>query len=156
MTAVRRPGLLVPAALALLLVGGCGSSLATQPGSSSRTVVTTQNRPSSPFCDAVEASRTATQPFNGVGIGRSISDVGEVTANVRQANQQVTSLAPQEIRADFERVDQLVERQLALLEANGGDTLAVARDPGIAQDRADPEYQAASQRIRDYVRSTCT
>ena len=91
-----------------------------------------------------------------MGIGRSISDVGEVTANVRQANQQVTALAPQEIRADFERVDQLVERQLALLEANGGDTLAVARDPGIAQDRADPEYQAASQRIRDYVRSTCT
>lgn len=155
MTAVRRPGLLVPAVLALLLVAGCGSSLATQP-SSSRPVTTTQNRPSSPFCDAVEASRTATQPFSGVGIGRSISDVGEVTANVRRANQQVTSLAPQEIRADFERVDQLVERQLALLEANGGDTLALARDPGLARDRTDPEYQAAAQRIRDYVRSTCT
>lgn len=153
MAAVRQHVLLLSAVLAL--VAGCGGSLATQPGST-RAPTTTQARATTPFCEAVQASRDAAQPVNGVGIGRSVGDVGEVAANVRQANQQVTALAPQEIRADFDRVNQLTQRQLELLEANGGDTLAVARDPEIAQARSDPEYQAASQRINDYVRANCS
>ncbi|MEV1292562.1 hypothetical protein [Pseudonocardia sp. NPDC049635] len=152
MTAVRRFALLVP--VALVLLAGCGGSLATQPGTS-RPAPTTQARASTPFCDAVQASRDATRPVGGIGLGRAVEDVESVAANVRRANQQVTGLAPQELRSDFDRVNQVVERQLQLLEANGGDTIAVARDPGIAEARSDPEYQAASQRINDYVRSTC-
>ena len=152
MTAVRRLALLLPAAL--VLIAGCGGSLATQPGSS-RPATTTQAQATTPFCEAVQASRDASEPVSEIGIGRSVGDLPEVAANVRQANQQVTALAPQEIRADFDRVNRLVERQLELLEANGGDTLAVARNPEIAQTRSDPEYQAASQRINDYVRSNC-
>lgn len=152
MTAVRRFALLVPAALVLL--AGCGGSLATQPGTS-RPATTTQAQASTPFCDAVQASREATQPVGGIGLGRGVEDVEAVAADVRRANQQVTGLAPQEIRSDFDRVNQLVERQLQLLEANGGDTIAVARNPEIAEARSDPEYQAASQRINDYVRSNC-
>ena len=45
----------------------------------------------------------------------------------------MTALSPQEIRADFERVNALIERQLRLLEANGGDTLALARDADVAR-----------------------
>lgn len=152
MTAVRRLLLLLPAACVLL--AGCGGSLATQQ-SSSRTVTTTQAQASSPFCEAVQAGQDAAQPVTGLGIGRSVGDVEQVAANVRRANQQVTSLAPQEIRADFDRVNQLAERQLQLLEANGGDTMALARDPGLAQERSDPAYQEASQRVNDYVRSNC-
>ena len=153
MTAVRLFVLLLPAVLVLL--AGCGGSLATQPGSS-RPTTTTPARAATPFCEAVRASRDAAQPVNGIGIGRSVGDVAEVTANVRAANQQVTALAPQELRADFDRANQLDERRLELLEANDGDILAVARDPQIAQARTDPEYQAASQRINDYVRSNCS
>ncbi|OLL71305.1 hypothetical protein Ae168Ps1_5808 [Pseudonocardia sp. Ae168_Ps1] len=152
MTGVRRLALLVPAAL--VLVAGCGGSLATQPGSS-RQATTTEAVATTPFCEAVQASRDAAQPVSGLAIGRSLGDIDRVAAEVRRANQQVSSLAPQEIRADFDRANQLVERQLELLEANGGDTMAVARDPEIAQARSDPEYQAASQRINDYVRSNC-
>ncbi|MBP2367116.1 hypothetical protein [Pseudonocardia parietis] len=153
MTTVRRHVLLL--SVALVLVAGCGGSLATQPGSS-RQATTTPARASNPFCEAVQAGRDAAEPVSGIGIGRSVGDVDQVAANVRRANQQVTALAPQEIRADFDRVNQLAERQLELLEANGGDTMAVARDPEIAQARSDPAYQAASQRINDYVRSNCS
>ncbi|BBG01119.1 MULTISPECIES: hypothetical protein [Pseudonocardia] len=152
MTPVRRCALLVPAAL--LLLAGCGGSLATQPGTS-RPATTTAAQASTPFCDAVQASREATQPVGGIGLGRAVEDVESVASNVRRANQQVTGLAPQEIRTDFDRVNQIVERQLQLLEANGGDTVAVARNPEIAEARSDPEYQASSQRINDYVRSNC-
>ncbi|MEQ3554447.1 hypothetical protein WIS52_28610 [Pseudonocardia nematodicida] len=153
MTAVRGLALLVPA---LILIAGCGGSLATSPGSS-RPAATSEAAAQavSPFCEAVEASRNAAQPVSGIGIGGRLDDVNQVAAEVRRANQQVTNLAPQEIRADFERANQLVERQLELLESNGGDTLAVARDPEIGQARSDPDYQAASQRINDYVRSNC-
>lgn len=152
MTAVRRLLLLLPAACVLL--AGCGGSLATQQ-SSARTVTTTQAQASSPFCEAVQAGQDAAQPVTGLGIGRSVDDVEQVAANLRRANQQVTSLAPQEIRADFDRVNQLAERQLQVLEANGGDTMALARDPELAQQRSDPAYQEASQRVNDYVRSHC-
>ena len=154
MTTVRRHVLLLSAAL--VLVAGCGGSLATQPGSSRQATTTTQARATNPFCEAVQAGQDAAEPVSGIGIGRSVGDVDQVAANVRRANQQVTALAPQEIRADFDRVNQLAERQLELLEANGGDTMAVARDPEIAQARSDPAYQASSQRINDYVRSNCS
>lgn len=153
MTAVRRHALLLAA---VLVVAGCGDSLATRPGPS-RPVTTTQVRATTPFCEAVQASREAAQPVSGIGIGlgRQVGDIERLAADVRRANEQVTALAPQEIRADFERANQVVERQLELLEANGGDTLAVARDPQLAQERTDPAYQAASQRINAYVRSNC-
>ncbi|MBC3192927.1 hypothetical protein H7X46_17860 [Pseudonocardia sp. C8] len=152
MTAVRRLGLLLPAVL--LVLAGCGDSLATQPGSS-RPPTTTQARATTPFCEALQDSEEAAEPVSGIAIGRPVENIGEIAADVRRANEQVTALAPQEIRPDFDRVNQLAERQLDLLEANGGDTLAVARDPEIARARADPSYQVATQRINDYVRSTC-
>lgn len=153
MRAVRGFVLLFP--VVLVLIAGCGGSLATQPGSS-RPATTTSAQAETPFCEAVKAGRDAAQPVNGIGIGRSVGDVAEVIANVRAANQQVTALAPGELRADFDRANQLDERRLELLEANGGDVLAVARDPELAQARSDPEYQAASQRINDYVRANCS
>lgn len=152
---VRRMALFATMA-ALALVAGCGDSLATRSSDySSDSTPTTEARASSPFCEAVENSRRATEPVAALGVGQQLGDVGQVAADVRTANQQVTALAPQEIRADFERTTALVEQQLQLLEANGGDTLAVARDPAISQARTDPEYTAANSRVTDYVRRTC-
>ena len=48
-----------------------------------------------------------------------------------------------------------LHHSIASTLCRGGDTLAVARDPEISRQRTDPEYQAALQRINDYVRSTC-
>lgn len=151
MSAVRRGALLLVAGL---LAAGCGDSLATRPGST-RPATTTEARATTPFCEAVQASRDAARPIGGITIGRQVGDVATVVANVRRTNQQVSALAPQDVRQDFDRTNQLVENQLELLEANGGDTLAVARDPEIARQRADPAYQAALERVNDYVRSNC-
>lgn len=152
MSGVRRSAVLLPLACALL--AGCGDSLATRPGPS-RPAPTTEAVAPTPFCEAVRASREATEPVTGIGAGRRVGDVATVAAEIRRANQQVVALAPQDIRADFDRANELVERQLQLLEANGGDTLALARDPEVARSRSDPAYRAASQRVTAYVRSTC-
>lgn len=158
---VRRPSPPVAAVLVglvvLALAAGCGDSLATRSSDGSSRATTTSAAPvASPFCEAVENSRRATEPVAALGIGGRLGDVGQVADDVRTANQQVTALAPQEIRADFERTTALVEQQLQLLEANGGDTLALARDPAVARARTDPEFTAANRRVSDYVRRTCS
>lgn len=151
---VRRLVSVVPAA-ALVLLSGCGDSLATRSSEYSPRTTTSPARATTPFCEAVRASREATEPVSSLVVGERLADVEQVAARVRAANQQVTALAPQEIRADFDRASALVEQQLQLLEANGGDTVAIARDPAVARARADPEYAAAGRRVNDYVRRTC-
>lgn len=152
MRASRRYCLALPALLvAGLVLSGCGSSVADR--GSSRTVTTTQARAVSPFCEAVDRSSAAARPVSTPG--RRVDDITAVADEVRAANQQVTALAPQELRADFERVNGLIERQLRILEANGGDTFALARDPDITREANDPAYNEASDRINDYVRATC-
>ncbi|MDN5917194.1 MAG: hypothetical protein L0I76_19175 [Pseudonocardia sp.] len=153
-TSQRHGALALPAvAAAVLVLTACGGSVADR--GSSRTVTTTQAEAVTPFCEAVENSRAATRPVSGLGTGRRVDDVDGVADRVRAANEQVTALAPQELRADFERANALIEHQLRLLEANGGDTLALARDPDIAREATDPGYTAASSRINEYVRATC-
>ena len=143
MSSVRRSGYALPAlSAALVVLAGCGSSVATR--ETPRTAVTTQAKAVTPFCEAVANSRAATRPIAELGTGQRV-----------EANQQVTSLAPQEMRADFERAGQLLERQLQVLEESGGDTLALSRDPELARNRTDPEYTSGTQRINDYVRRTC-
>lgn len=154
MSSTRRHALALPALLAAVLaLPGCGSSVADR--DTSRTATTTQARAVTPFCEAVEQSRAATGPVSRLATGQRLDDPAVVVDRVRTANEQVTALAPQEVRPDFERVNALVERQLRLLESNGGDTLALARDPDVAREAADPGYTAAVRRINDYVRSTC-
>lgn len=155
MSSARRSGYALPALSAVLLVlAGCGSSVATR--DTPRTAVTTQAEAVTPFCEAVTNSRAATRPVAELGSGQRVEDIALVADRVRAANQQVTSLAPQELRADFERASQLLERQLQALEESGGDTLALSRDPELTRDRTDPEYAAGTQRINEYVRRTCT
>ncbi|ANY05236.1 hypothetical protein AFB00_01690 [Pseudonocardia sp. HH130630-07] len=151
---MRRWTLLLSALTVSVVLAGCGDSLATQSGTS-RPATTTEARATTPFCEAVQANQDAVRPLGGIAVGGRVEDVAQLVANVRRTNQQVTALAPQEIRGDFDRANQLVERQLVALENSGGDSMAVARDPEIARARSDPEYQAASQRISDYVRSNC-
>ncbi|MBW0102341.1 hypothetical protein [Pseudonocardia sp. KRD291] len=136
-----------------MVLSACGGSVADR--GSSRTVTTTQAQAVSPFCEAVENSRSSARPVTELGTGRRVDDIAGVADRVRAANEQVTALSPQELRADFERVNALVERQLRQLETNGGDTFALARDPDVAREASDPAYTAASGRINDYVRSTC-
>lgn len=146
---VRR---IVPALLAGAVVAGCGSSITDV---TQRSTGPTQARAVSPFCDAVEQSQTAAEPVARARVGGQIENVGQVADQVRTANQQVSALAPPELRADADRVVSVLDRQLRLLEDNGGDTLALARDPDLRRETADPAYAAASRRLTDYVRSSC-
>lgn len=151
---VRRLALVAP--VVLVLVSGCGDSLATRSSDYSvRATATTEAPARTPFCEAVAASEQASDPLVGLGVGQRLEDVSRVVQQVRNANEQVVALAPQEIRADVERTTAFVEQQLRALEANGGDTLAVARDPAVARSRSDPGYTAANRRVTDYVRRAC-
>ena len=148
----RHRAVILPVLVAAVLgLAGCGSSVADRDGP--RTVTTTQARAVSPFCEAVQTRRQAARPLSEPG--RRVDDIGAIAERVRTANQQVSALAPQELRADFERVNGLIERQLRLLETNGGDTFALARDPDVARESNDPAYSEASDRINEYVRATC-
>lgn len=154
MFSARRNALALAAVVAApLVLTGCGSSVADR--DTSRTVTTTAAEAVTPFCEAVDESRAAARPISELGTGRRLAEINNVADQVRTANQQVTALAPQELRTDFERRNALIERQLRLLETNGGDTLALARDQDIAREASDPGYTAALRRINDYVRSTC-
>ncbi|MFP5021960.1 hypothetical protein [Pseudonocardia phyllosphaerae] len=143
---------------ALVLAGaltGCGDSLATRPSSTPHASPTT-SRSQTPFCEALQRSREAARPVNELGVSRQKSDTGEVVTDVRSANQQVLLLAPQEIRPDVQRANEVVELQLRVLERTEGDTLALSRDPDVSRERSDPQNVEASQRIQDYSRRMCT
>lgn len=149
MSPVRR---IVPLVLTGAVLAGCGSSITEV---TTRSAGPTAARPVSPFCDAVERSQTAAEPVSRGRIGARVADVERVADQVRSANQQVSVLAPPELRGDADRVVAVVERQLRLLEDSGGDTLVLARDPDLERMTSDPEYAAASRRLADYVRGTC-
>lgn len=154
MSSARRNAIALAAVVAApLLLTGCGSSVADR--DTSRTVTTTAAQAVTPFCEAVDDSRAAARPVSELGTGQRLGEIDTVADRVRTANEQVTALAPQELRADFERRNALIERQLRLLETNRGDTLALARDPDVAREASDPGYTAALRRINDYVHSTC-
>lgn len=143
---------IVPVLLAVAVVAGCGSSITE---TTTRSTGPTQARAVSPFCDAVERSQAAAEPVSRGRIGARVEDVGEIADEVRSANQQVSALAPQELRADADRVTGVVDRQLRLLVDSGGDTMVLARDPELERATTDPAYAAATRRLGDYVRSTC-
>ena len=146
---VRRLTLLLAAALVL---SACGSSItAVTP----RSAGPTQARAVTPFCDAIEQSQTATREVSAAGVGRRIENIDQVADQVRAANQQVSALAPPELRADADRVVAVVDRQLRLLEDSGGDTLALSRDPELTRLTGDPAYAASSRALNDYVRTSC-
>lgn len=154
MSSVRRNALALTAVVAApLVLAGCGGSVADR--DTSRTVTTTAAQAVTPFCEAVDNSRAAARPVSELGTGRRVGEISTVAEQVRTANEQVTALSPQELRADFERRNALIERQLRILESNGGDTLALARDSDVAREASDPAYTAGQRRINDYVRSTC-
>jgi hypothetical protein len=146
---VRR---IVPVLLAGAVVAGCGSSITEV---TQRSAAPTPARAVSPFCDAVEQSQAAAEPLARGRVGGQIQDVDQVADQVRSANQQVSALAPHELRADADRVVSVLNRQLRLLEDSGGDTQALSRDQDLARETADPAYAAANRRISDYVRTSC-
>ncbi len=149
MTGVRR---IVPMLVAGAVLAGCGSSITDV---TTRSAGPTQARAVTPFCDAVERSQTAAEPLSRGRIGARVDDVAEVADQIRSANQQVSALAPPELRADADRVTGVVDRQLRLLVDSGGDTMVLSRDPDLERATSDPEYTAASRRLADYVRGTC-
>jgi hypothetical protein len=149
MTPVRR---IVPLVLTGAVLAGCGSSITDV---TPRSTAPTQARAVSPFCDAVERSQTAAEPVSRGRIGARVENIDDVADQVRSANQQVSALAPPELRADADRVTGVVDRQLRLLVDSDGDTLVLSRDPELSRATSDPEYAAASRRLGDYVRSTC-
>lgn len=149
MTPVRR---IVPLLLTGAVLTGCGSSITDV---TPRSAAPTQARPVSPFCDAVERSQAASESVSRGRIGARVDDVDDVADQVRSANQQVSALAPPELRADADRVTGVVDRQLRLLVDSGGDTLVLSNDAELSRATSDPEYAAASRRLGDYVRSTC-
>ncbi len=149
MYAVRR---IVVVLLGATMLAGCGSSITEITPRSTRT---TPAAAATPFCEAIARSQEASQPVARWRIGQQVENVGEVADQVRTTNQQVSALAPPELRADADRVVGVVDRQLRLLEVNGGDTSALARDPELERATADPEYAAASKRLSDYVRTSC-
>lgn len=149
MSPVRR---IVPLVLTGAVLAGCGSSITEI---TSRSTGPTPARAVSPFCDAVERSQRAAEPVSRGRIGARVEDIDQIADQVRSANQQVSALAPPELRADADRVVGVVDRQLRLLEDSNGDTLVLSRDPDLARATSDPEYGAASRRLADYVRSTC-
>jgi len=146
---VRR---ILPVLLAGAVVAGCGSSITE---TTQRSATPTPARAVSPFCDAIEQSQAAAEPVSRGRAGGRIEDIDQVADQVRTANQQVSALAPPELRADADRVVGVLDRQLRLLEDSGGDTAALSRDPELGRASADPAYTAASRRVTDYVRASC-
>ena len=143
---------IVPVLLTGAVLAGCGSSITEI---TTRSTGPTPAHAVSPFCDAVQRSQKAAEPVSRGRIGARVDDVENVADQVRSANQQVSALAPPELRADADRVTGVVDRQLRLLVDSGGDTMVLSRDPDLARATSDPEYAAASRRLGDYVRSTC-
>jgi hypothetical protein len=138
-----------------LLMTGCGGSLADAdaPGQSP-----SRDAPPGDFCTAVLAGAEATRPLAAlVGRGGTVprTQLADAAARARSANADVLATAPEEIRADVERSMAAVELQLDALDAAGGDTDAVARNPAVRAALAEPEYTAATHRVRRYVDSHC-
>jgi hypothetical protein len=142
-------------AVAALLLGGCGGSLADADAPRPSRA---QRPPPGDFCTAVKAGAAATRPLAALVAQGGVvprERLAAAAAKVRAANADVLATAPGEIRPDVERSVALVEMQIAALEAADGDTGAVAGDAAMRSTVAAPEYTGASRRVREYVDTHC-
>jgi hypothetical protein len=141
-------------AAALVLVAGCGASVADN----DRPAPTRPARaPAGDFCAAVQANTEAARPLAGLARGGAgPADLEAVAAEVRRTGSEVLATAPGEIRTDVERSVEAANLQLDALEATGGDPVAAARDTDLTERLNAPEFAAAAQRVRAYVAENCT
>lgn len=138
-------------AAALALLAGCGGSLADRDTPPERRI---EAPPSSPFCDAVTANAAAVRPL-GTAVARGTGptpELRELIAEVRRTNQELLAVGPGEIAADLERSIAGSTVQLDALEAGGS---SAAQAPPVRSAVEDPEFVAASERIREYVQANC-
>ena len=140
---------------AALLLTGCGGSLADAdspaPARPDRTAP-------GDFCGAVQAASRAAQPLTALltrGGTVPREELDPAAAAVRSAYADVLATAPGDVRADVELSVSAVTLQLDALEAAGGDTAAVTRDPQLRSRLSAPEYTEAAERVRTYVGEHC-
>lgn len=147
---MRRTALLLMLAV-LGALTGCGSSVADRDGPAP---VRATTAPPPPFCAALEASLRATAPLeNRTGI--PAEELTNAVEGARRANTELVDTAPTPLRPDVERYVAALDLQLAALQANGGDTVALQRDAALASAVNTPETVAAGQRVQTYVRENC-
>lgn len=138
--------------LGLVLVTGCGASVADRDGA--RPPSDAAAAPPSPFCTAVRAADEASAPLQGRS-GVPAEELTNTVEDVRAANTDLVETAPQEIRADVQTYVRALDLQLDALVANGGDTAALSSDAALTSAVNTPENAAASRRVQDYVRAEC-
>lgn len=153
---VSRVGALALAVLITSLLVACGGSVADA-DTNTRSDVTRDAPPPSPFCTAARANAEALRPLNAMATGASRPEsLSNTVDEVRRTGAELLRVAPDEIRPDVERTVQAVNLQLDALIANGGDAAAVARNPDLVARLTSPELAGASDRYRSYVNRTCT
>jgi hypothetical protein len=145
----------VGALAALVVLAGCGSSVADA-DSSDRTRTTTA--PPSPFCAAAQSNLQAIRPLNGlVARGRVPADeLADTVTAVRRAGADMVRTAPDDIRVDVERTVRALDLQLDVLLASGGDASALTGNSELVTRLNSPEFAEAGDRVRAYVERTCT
>jgi hypothetical protein len=140
--------------VATLLLAACGGSLADTDSPAPRV----DRTPTGDFCGAVRTGTRAAQPLTALltrGGTVPRDELATATAAVRSAYSDVLATAPGEVRADVERSVAAVNLQLDALEAAGGDTTAITRDPQLRSRLDAPEYTEAAERVRSYVGEHC-
>ncbi|MBW0114629.1 hypothetical protein [Pseudonocardia abyssalis] len=144
---------LLPAALLVLALAGCGGSVADRDRPDP---ARERAAPASPFCAAVLTTNTALAPLSSpTAQGIPAEQLTNTAEAVRAGTAQLLDTAPEEIRADVERYVRVVDLQLDALVANGGDSAALAGDAEFTAQVDTPENTTASQRVRDYVARNC-
>ncbi|OLT21132.1 hypothetical protein BJF78_08815 [Pseudonocardia sp. CNS-139] len=133
----------------------CGGSVAD---ADRREVPRTTAPPRTPFCAAAQANVDALRPLNSLVARGNVppAELSDTVAAVRRAGAEMLNTAPDDIRTDVERTVQAVELQLEVLEANGGDASALARDPQLSSRLGSAEFAGAGDRVRTYVERTCS
>lgn len=133
----------------VMLVAGCGSSVADEDG---RRPIATTRAAASPFCAAAQANSDAIRALSTAPDGR-VAPVAIDTA--RRTGTEFRAAAPDEIRADVDRSVRAVDLQLDALLANGGNVKTLTDDPQLAERLRAPEFAGAPQRVTAYVGRAC-
>jgi len=146
---MRQPSRVAGLVAGLVLLSGCGGSLADTDPRSTRAE---PPAPASPFCAATQDAAAAVRPLNALlSRGADTGELQELIPPVRRANQEVVRAAPGEIRIDVERSIEAATIQLDALEAGG----PAALDEELAARLGAPEYTEAAERVRSYVATNC-
>ncbi len=145
------------ALIALVLLTGCGGSVADSDAPAARPTRDAPTASADPFCEASRANADAIGPLNAlVSTGSpDRQELARAVDAVRRAGADLLQVAPPEIRGDVEQTVDAVDVQLDALLANGGDGRAIGRDPAVASRLNSPELAAASERLTSYVTRTC-